>query len=65
MAHDDIERSLGRMEGKIEAISTDLTEVKADVKSLNQFRWRVAGGAAILSFVLTGIVEVIHLLRWI
>lgn len=73
MAHeDDIQRALGRVEGKIESlgqdlsqfklnIKEDLTEIKVDVKLLNQFKWRVAGGAAILSCIITGIVELIHM----
>lgn len=73
MALDDLQRSLGRMEGKVDGISKglsefkteikqDLAEVKIDVKLLNQFKWRVAGGAAILSLILTGVVEIFHFL---
>lgn len=58
-----MQRTLGRLESKVETICTDVSEMKADVKSLQNFKWRVAGGAAVLAVVLTGAIELFQLLK--
>ena len=60
----DIQRSLGKLEGNMEAIKADVKEIKMEVKLLSQFKWRVAGGAAVLSVVVASIGSIIsHWLR--
>lgn len=51
------DRIIGRLEGKLDLVIEDVREVKNDVKALNQFKWRMAGGAAILSIILTAVIE--------
>lgn len=59
----DTERVIGKLEEFKEWAKAELTEIKSDVKALNQFKWRVAGGAAMLSIVLTALVEIFHALK--
>ena len=54
------DRAFGRLEGKVDAIHADLADIKKDVKALQNFKWRVAGGAAVLSFILTSAIELIR-----
>ena len=37
----------------IEYIKNDLEEVKADVKSLLQFKWQIVGGSIAVSVIIT------------
>jgi hypothetical protein len=39
-----------------------MTEIRADVKALNQFKWRVAGGSAVLAILLSVSLEAIHVI---
>lgn len=59
----DTERVIGKLEEFKEWVMRDLHEIKSDVKALNQFKWRVAGGAAVLSVLLTVVIEVFHALK--
>lgn len=61
--NDELHRSIGKLEGHMEAVKKDVAEIKSDVKALNQFKWRVAGGAAALSIFLTAAIELIHLVK--
>lgn len=35
----------------IEGIKSDVTEIKADVKTLNEFRWKVVGGIIVFNLI--------------
>ena len=59
----DTERVIGKLEEFRDWAKAELTEIKSDVKALNQFKWRVAGGAGVLAVLLTILVEVFHALR--
>lgn len=54
---DNIQRSIGKLENMMSVVVNDVKEIKEDVKSLNNFKWRMAGGAAVLSILLTIAVE--------
>ena len=61
-----MELLLGEIKGKLDAVAAEVKEIKADgketklkVEALQQFKWRVAGGAAALSVVLTVIISLI------
>ena len=57
----DGERVLGELlEFKRTAIR-DLDEIKRGMDSLQAFKWRVAGGAAVLSAIMTGLAEAVHI----
>jgi hypothetical protein len=43
------DRILGKVEEGIEWLKEEIKEIKTDVKALNQFKWKVAGGAVVLS----------------
>ena len=61
---DDSQRILGRLEEFKDATISELVRVheslegiKSDIQELQQFKWRVAGGAAMLAIILTAVVE--------
>lgn len=54
---DELYRTVGRMEGKLDAVHADVTELKADMKEFKQFKWKVAGGITGLSMFITLLVE--------
>lgn len=59
----DTERVIGKLEEFRDWAKDELAEIKADVKALQRFKWRVAGGAGVLAVLLTILVEVFHALR--
>lgn len=59
----DTERVIGKLEEFRDWAKDELAEIKADIKSLQSFKWRVAGGAGVLAVLLTILVEVFHALR--
>lgn len=50
---------LGELKAFRDQTQKDLAEIKSDVKELKQFKWRVAGGAAVLSVILAAVIEII------
>lgn len=62
MQEDNVDRVLGRLQEFKEQTLKELTEIKKDVKALQKFKWRVAGGAAVLSFLLTGFIELMNII---
>ena len=71
---DAIERVLGRLEEFKDQSERRMTKLEtqmekrfdglhSDVKKLNEFKWRMAGGAAILSLFMTSAIEVAHFWR--
>ena len=60
----DTERVIGRLEEFRSWTQKELAEIKTDVKALNQFQWRVAGGAGVLSVIISAVVTgIVELLR--
>lgn len=49
----DEQRVLGRIETLQEWMKEEIDELKKEVRILNQFKWRVAGGAAVFSVLLS------------
>lgn len=49
----NVERILGRLEEFKLQTQRDLSEIKKDLKSINQFRWKVVGAASAISFLTT------------
>lgn len=49
MSNDDINRALGRLEGRIESIQSDVSDIKSEIKDLKSFKFKVAGAAAAIS----------------
>ena len=63
----DTERVIGELKEfkrvalkEMDNLRDDLREVKKEVRMLMRFKWRVAGGSAVLMTVLTAVVEAIH-----
>lgn len=55
-----MEMLLGELKAFRDQTQRDLAEIKSDIKSLQQFKWRVAGGAAVLSIIMTAVIEFIR-----
>lgn len=53
----NLERLLGRLEEFQKSAEKRFDSLEAKVDALNQFKWRVAGGAALLSVFLTATIE--------
>lgn len=60
---DDLSRAIGELQGTMRAVQSDVSEIKGDVKGLQQFKWRVAGGAAALAVILTAVVEAFSMFK--
>jgi len=56
----DINREVGELKMQARYMTQELAEIKADVKSLLQFKWRLAGFAACAAFIATMIAEVVR-----
>jgi len=63
---DELHRTIGRIEQFMEHTRDDLLEIKAvaketsrDIKDLQKYRWKIAGGAAVLSILLTFAVKIL------
>lgn len=62
MEQENVDRVLGRLQEFKDQTLRELAEIRKDVKALQKFKWRVAGGVAVLSFILTGFIEVVHMI---
>lgn len=49
----DVNEFIGEIREFKKNVEADLKEIKQDMKSLNNFRWRMAGGSALLVLILT------------
>jgi len=47
----EIRQKLGTLEGKMDTLAGDIMDIKADIKALNSFRWRVYGAVATIGFL--------------
>ncbi len=56
----DVNEFIGEIREFKRNVEGDLKEIKKDVKTLNNFKWRVAGGSALLVLFLTIAVQVIE-----
>lgn len=56
----EFEEFVGEIREFKRATLTELGEIKKDVKALNNFKWRVAGGSALLVLILTIAVQAIQ-----
>lgn len=62
----NLERDIGKLLADVKSLSaelselkrTDLAELKKDVRSLLEFKWRIYGATALIAFVCSTIVEV-------
>jgi hypothetical protein len=50
---------LAKLEVKQDALHADVSEIKKDVKSLLEFKWRIAGFAAFAAFMATTFIELL------
>lgn len=57
----DSERIIGELAEFKRATLEELRDIKKDLRGLQRFKWRVAGGAATLSMLLTAIAEFLHI----
>jgi hypothetical protein len=48
-----VDEFIGEMRQFKRTVESDLKEIKTDIKSLNGFKWRAAGGSALLVLILT------------
>lgn len=60
---DDVSQAIGRLEGLLETVQKDVTDIKKDVKNLNQFKWKVYGGVLALSVLLSGLIKIAEALK--
>lgn len=54
---DDLRADVKVIKESMGWIRSEVAEIKSDVKLLNQFRWRFAGGLTLLSMIVTAIIE--------
>lgn len=54
---ENIERALGRIEGKIDALVAQKTDHETRIRSLEKRSWLIAGGAAVIAFITERIVK--------
>lgn len=47
----EIRQKLGELEGKVDSMSQDISDIKSDLKSLNSFRWKQEGIRFGISFL--------------
>lgn len=64
----DVERIIGELEGfkeetlrRFDRLDSKQDRTDEKLESLQKFKWRIAGGAAVLSAILTGVAEFLHL----
>ena len=50
---DDFKEFVGEFKEFKRVIIEDMKEIKSDIKLLNNFKWRLAGGGAILCMLIT------------
>ncbi len=50
---------IGLLNDRIEDLKDDVTEIKADVKSLLNFKWQIVGGSVVGSVIFSVLVTVI------
>jgi hypothetical protein len=55
---DSMERVIGRLEEHHKATNDRLAKIEEKIDLLQEFRWRVAGGAFALSFVVSSLFSV-------
>lgn len=48
----NLDREVGEIKTQVRFMTQDIHEIKADVKSLLAFRWKVYGGAIVLSILM-------------
>lgn len=53
---DDIARAVGRLEGKVDALSADVGDIKQKVDLLTEARWKRAGRTSIISALVSALV---------
>ena len=61
-----LRQEIGEIKGKVEAIASDVAELKREVGGLSSFRWKTYGAVAAISFlagILGAVVTVISYLR--
>jgi hypothetical protein len=46
-----MERLLGALEEFMSQAKVDLAEIKAEIKSLNSFKWKIVGASAVASVI--------------
>lgn len=59
----DINLLLGELKQFKEESLKKFDRIEEKIDRLNEFKWRVAGGAAVLSFLLTALVEFVSRIR--
>ncbi len=67
---DDAERVLGRLEEfqnnsekRFDDIATKFEKLDVKIDALNEFKWRMAGGAVVMGLALSGLIEFIQWVR--
>jgi guanylate kinase len=58
MSDANTDRIIGRLEEFKSTVETRLQNIETELKDLNQFKWKVIGGASALSFLLAGAIEI-------
>jgi hypothetical protein len=48
----ELHRDLGKLTEGMEWVKSQLVELRSDVRGLNHFKWKVAGGAAAVSIMI-------------
>jgi hypothetical protein len=54
----ELNREVGEIKAQVRFMTQEVAEIKADVKSLLAFKWRMLGVAAFVAFVATLLVEI-------
>jgi hypothetical protein len=56
----DMNREMGEIKAQVRHLSQDINEIKSDVKSLLEFKWRLIGFASITAFAATILAEMVR-----
>jgi hypothetical protein len=56
----DLNREVGEVKAQVRYLAQDVHEIKADVKSLLQFKFRVIGFASLAAFLATMVAELMR-----
>lgn len=60
---DGTERIIGELKEFKRVTIKELDTIKQDIRALQNFKWRVVGGAMVIAGLVSGAFELIHLMK--
>ena len=56
----DLNREVGEIKSQVRHLTAEVSEIKADVKELLEFKWRSIGFAGLAAFLATFFIEIVR-----